>query len=55
MQVGAGVRLWLAAMHLERYAGAFLAQGYDDIDVLCDLNDEVRARACACIYICVCV
>ena len=39
--MGHGVRLWLEAMRLPQYAEAFAAQGYDDLDVIADLAEEV--------------
>ena len=36
-----GVRLWLEAMRLSQYTDAFAAQGYDDMDVIAELNEEV--------------
>ena len=39
--MGHGVRLWLQALRLEAYSAAFAEHGYDDLDVIAHLTDEV--------------
>jgi hypothetical protein len=44
-QMGHGVRLWLEAMRLETHVVAFLENGFDDLDVISQMTDEVHSMS----------